>query len=237
MPRRQAGAVEGELAMLAGAPRAAYLVGLVGGAQHPAELRRIAQLREHATASRRRAGQKRIHARQHLGILGQQDDLRIGFLGGLQHGIAVGIQRIKVLLAEADLRIGRAQSCVRAFVVGARNAGHHAGILHRHDGALHGFAARNHKGDRRGRNRCGFARLRAEGRLGVLRGHPGISRHVRGVDRVGSGAFGGHALALLFRDARETIRHIGIVDDAFACISGHGDERTRTVERDVVLLE
>ena len=187
--------------MLAGAPRAAYLVALVGGAQHPAELRRIAQLREHATAGRRRAGQERIHTRQHLGILGQQDDLRIGFLGGLQHGIAVGIQRIKVLLAKADLRVGRTEGGIGALVIGARDAGHHAGILHRHDGALRGFAARHHKGDRRGRNRRGFARLRAEGRLGVMRGHPGISRHVRGIDRVGSGAVGGHALALLFRDA------------------------------------
>ena len=71
----------------------------------------------------------------------------------------------------------------------------------------------------------------------MLRGDPGICRHVRGVDRVGSGAVGGHALALLFRDPREAIRHIGIVDDVFASIAGNGDERTRTVERDVVLLE
>ena len=142
-----------------------------------------------------------------------------------------------MLLAKADLRIGRAQSRIRAFIVGARDAGNHAGILHRHDGALRGFAARNHKGHRRRSKRRRPARLRSKGRLGMLRADPGIGRHVRGIDRVGSGPFGSHALALLFRDTRETIRHIGIVDDAFACIAGNGDERTRTVERDVVLLE
>ena len=142
-----------------------------------------------------------------------------------------------MLLSKADLRIGRAQRCVRAFVVGARDAGHHAGILHRHDGALRGFAACNHKGHRRRSKRRRPARLRNKGRLGMLRADPGIGRHVRGIDRVGSGPVGGHALALLFRDTRETIRHIGIVDDAFACIAGSGHERTRTVERDVVLLE
>ena len=62
MPSRQAGAVEGELAMLAGAPLAAHLVGLIGGAQHPAELRRIAQLREHAATGSCRACQERINA-------------------------------------------------------------------------------------------------------------------------------------------------------------------------------
>ena len=169
MPRRQAGAVEGELAMLAGAPRAAHPIGLVGGAQHPAELRGIAQLREHAAAGSCRARKERINARQRLGILGQQDNLGIRLIGGLQHGIAVGVQRIDMLLAKADLRIGRAQSRIRAFVVGARDAGHHAGILHRHDSALRGFAARNHKGNRRRSKRRRPARLRSKGRLGMLR--------------------------------------------------------------------
>ena len=78
-------------------------------------------------------------------------------IGGLQHGIAVGVQRIEVLLAKADLRIGRAQSRIRAFVVGARDADHHAGILHRHDGALRGFAARHHQGHRRRSKRRRFS--------------------------------------------------------------------------------
>ena len=71
----------------------------------------------------------------------------------------------------------------------------------------------------------------------MLRGDPGICRHIRGVDRVGGRAVGGHALALLFRDTREAIRHIGIVDNVFARIAGNGGKRARTVERDVVLLE
>ena len=94
MPSSQACAIEGELAMLAGAPYAANLIGLIGGAQHPAKLRGIAELRENATAGRCRAGKERIHARKHLGVLGQQDNLGIRFLSRLQHGIGVGIQRI-----------------------------------------------------------------------------------------------------------------------------------------------
>ena len=153
----QACAIESELAVLAGTPRAANLVGFIGGAQHPAKLRGIAKLREHAATGRYRAGKERIHAREHLGILGQQNDLGTRFLGRFQHGVGVRVQRIVVLLAKTRLRIRSAQIRLAALVVGAGDARDHAGILHRHDGALRSLAASHHEGHRRERGRSGIA--------------------------------------------------------------------------------
>ena len=233
----QAGAVELEAAVRARAPRIAVDSGFVGGAQHPAQKRRvIAERAEHPHAASRRASEKAVHLGQRQRLVAQQNHRSPAGVDGRQHGMAVAEQRVGVLLAQAHRALGELDMAIAPMILRVHCAGGETRVAHGLHQALRGFRARHDERDGLG------ARIDPPGAFRRARGGGGQRpRHGGVVGRVGSivrvRRYGKRSGGL-FGHARKAVGHVGRFADRLGRLArlALGQHRSVGSDGDVVLL-
>ena len=117
--------------MRTGAPRAAVERRLVGGAEHPAQKRRVgAERTEHPDAAGGRARKEAVHLGERKRLVAQKHRRRAALVGGRQHRVAIAEQRVGVLLAQADRKRGELHMGIEAMVLRVDDARREPSVGH-----------------------------------------------------------------------------------------------------------